>query len=386
MIKVTSDYIIDLNKVQNYLDSDAWESDSGPRRAQDFTEEDQLRYSLDGLLNDYYEDEIKEIPEAKRAQARLFIEDGLIVAGRRVGMLEGVEKELFKIDDTLLTALLDSRLIRVENTHLGRSFEVSHDALVDPILKSKRERNALEEIEENRQRIRAVRRRLAISSIVAIVSLSLLALSIVLYFQAKSAKDSEEQQRIESENNFAKFKKEQIKATRTRYSSFVNSGKSYMNDQEYLKAINEFQKAIETIDFFEEGFSVASARDSIDNNGQEALELMAEAKARSGLEANFNELMDRGNALKRRGRYYYVNAKGVFNEALALGYDDSRARGALNELDGLLKSAFRQFKDEGDVFFRAEAWQDALNMYNQANRIKSDSTVKGQIQKCKANL
>ena len=122
MIKVTSDYIIDLDKVQNYLDSDAWESDSGPRRAQDFTEEDQLRYSLDGLLNDYYEDEIKEIPEAKRAQARLFIEDGLIVAGRRVGMLEGVEKELFKIDDELLGTLLDSRLIRVENTRGNRSF------------------------------------------------------------------------------------------------------------------------------------------------------------------------------------------------------------------------------------------------------------------------
>ena len=76
------------------------------------------------ILNDYYEDEIEELLPEERAIARKFLEEGLIVGGKRVGVTEGVEKEHYYVNEALLNKLLESRLIRVENTHLGKSFEV----------------------------------------------------------------------------------------------------------------------------------------------------------------------------------------------------------------------------------------------------------------------
>ncbi|HRI59684.1 MAG TPA: hypothetical protein PK228_08170 [Saprospiraceae bacterium] len=106
------------------------------------------REDIQSVINDYYEQAIDDLPDELEERARIFIETGLIVGGRRVGITEGVEKEKFGIDEDLLRMLVDSRLIRVENTHLGRSYEVSHDALVEPILKSYEKRRVQQEKED----------------------------------------------------------------------------------------------------------------------------------------------------------------------------------------------------------------------------------------------
>ena len=101
--------------------------------------------SIQSILNDYYESAIDNLPAGEQELARDFIETGLIVANRRVGVTEGVEQERYKIGPELLKALIESRLIRVENTHLGRSYEISHDTLVPAILKSYEIRRKLKE-------------------------------------------------------------------------------------------------------------------------------------------------------------------------------------------------------------------------------------------------
>lgn len=98
---------------------------------------------IQNILRNYYEDTLAEFPPEDETLARDFIERGLIVGGRRVGITEGVEREVWKIEPDLLKRLLDSRLIRAETTHLGKSFEVSHDALVEPIARSFRAREAM---------------------------------------------------------------------------------------------------------------------------------------------------------------------------------------------------------------------------------------------------
>lgn len=103
---------------------------------------------IQSVINDYYEQAIDDLPDELEERARVFIETGLIVGGRRVGVTEGVEKEKYGVEEDLLRLLVDSRLIRVENTHLGRSYEVSHDALVEPILKSYEKRRAQQEKED----------------------------------------------------------------------------------------------------------------------------------------------------------------------------------------------------------------------------------------------
>lgn len=97
---------------------------------------------IQNILRNYYEDTLEEFQEGEQTLARDFIERGLIVGGRRVGVTEGVEREVWKIGPDLLKKLLDSRLVRAEITHLGKSFEVSHDALVEPIARSFRVREA----------------------------------------------------------------------------------------------------------------------------------------------------------------------------------------------------------------------------------------------------
>ncbi|HRI62175.1 MAG TPA: hypothetical protein PK228_20685, partial [Saprospiraceae bacterium] len=77
------------------------------------------------ILQNYYEDTLAEFSPDEQALARDFIERGLIVGGRRVGVTEGVEQEFWHIGPSLLKKLLDSRLVRAETTHLGKSYEVS---------------------------------------------------------------------------------------------------------------------------------------------------------------------------------------------------------------------------------------------------------------------
>ena len=58
------------------------------------------RTGIKSILNNYYEAEISELEPAERPLARKFIEEGLIVGGRRVGVSEGVEKQNFGITAT----------------------------------------------------------------------------------------------------------------------------------------------------------------------------------------------------------------------------------------------------------------------------------------------
>ncbi len=116
---------------------------------------------IDNILHDYYENAIARLNKEEEKKARKFIEEGLIVDGRRVGVNAGVEQRSFGIDEKLLTKLLHSRLIRAQDTHLGRSYEISHDTLVDPILRSYGLRLKREEEEENERQIQIQKELLA---------------------------------------------------------------------------------------------------------------------------------------------------------------------------------------------------------------------------------
>jgi hypothetical protein len=151
------------------------------------------REDIQSIINNYYEKAIENLPDEMEERARNFIETGLIVAGRRVGVNTQTAKEHYGIDEELLRLLVDSRLVRLENTHLGQSIEVSHDALVEPILQSyekrrlKIEQEAAEKemrerelhIEEELKQIAAQekrdneRRRLRLTTVWACVAMSL---------------------------------------------------------------------------------------------------------------------------------------------------------------------------------------------------------------------
>jgi WD40 repeat protein len=116
---------------------------------------------IDTILNDYYEREMGALDPAEQLAARRFIEEGLIVNGRRVGLPEGAEQSRFGIGPALLGKLLASRLLRTETIHLGKIYELSHDTLIDPILRSYEKRHAEEELRRAEQLLAEERTQLA---------------------------------------------------------------------------------------------------------------------------------------------------------------------------------------------------------------------------------
>ena len=84
----------------------------------------------------------------KRLAARMLIEDKLIIDGNRVSLPDVVLLKEKGIDKELLAYLHETHhILRCEpNTTGGISYELSHDTLVAPILKAKKEREDKEEL------------------------------------------------------------------------------------------------------------------------------------------------------------------------------------------------------------------------------------------------
>ena len=126
--------------------------------------------NLDDVYQGYYDHHIQQVgTEADIQAARKLIEEGLIFEEeeRRVSLYEGqIVTPPFNVGQELLKRIEQTRLIRpFPNPGGGYSYEISHDTLVAPILKSKarrleteeRERLRLEAIAEEKTKLEAER-------------------------------------------------------------------------------------------------------------------------------------------------------------------------------------------------------------------------------------
>ncbi|MCP4438786.1 MAG: hypothetical protein GY810_07565 [Aureispira sp.] len=146
------------------------------------------------ILNNYYQNQMASIEDnAERVLAQKLIEEGLIIDGARVSLAESIVLKRYGIGAKLLSKLLSTRLIKPENTHLGKAYEVSHDTLVEPILRSLQERQAVEEQERLAKEKEAQQRLLA---------------------EQQEKLEAEQKRREELERLLENVKKEQNKAAR----------------------------------------------------------------------------------------------------------------------------------------------------------------------------
>ena len=156
-----------------------------------------------GILKNYYDDHIMDLGDDEdQLAARKLLEEGLIADGRRIGVADAVVKGTFGISDELLEKLLESRLIRPENTRLGRTFEISHDTLVAPILKSYDKRRRAEariakqkELEEREQQLAKEQKKrifyYKFAAFAGVLSLVAIGAFVFAYLQWNKAEDSE---------------------------------------------------------------------------------------------------------------------------------------------------------------------------------------------------
>ncbi len=96
------------------------------------------------VFRDYYENQIGRIEDPdEQLAARILIEDGLVYEKeqRRLSIFEGQILDDFGISKDLLRRLVDTHLLRAEpSPRGGYTYELSHDTLVEPVLRAKAKR------------------------------------------------------------------------------------------------------------------------------------------------------------------------------------------------------------------------------------------------------
>jgi WD40 repeat protein len=152
-----------------------------------------------------------QVPGDQRLQVQRLLEEGLILEEeqRRLQLDEGVLLHRYEISPDLLKLLVDQRLLRRESSADGTySYELSHDTLVAPLLREKRERKAREaawQWEEERKAAEAAlkeerRRRRRLALLAGAAGLGLLLSLLALGYALRQQQLAEQQKRVARSN------------------------------------------------------------------------------------------------------------------------------------------------------------------------------------------
>jgi Flp pilus assembly protein TadD len=342
------------------------------------------------ILNDYYEREIDRLPDEQEHCARRFIEEGLIANGKRVGLAEGVEKAQFDVDENLLRQLLDSRLIRAETIHLGKIYEISHDTLVEPILRSYQKRKFEEEkalaqqiLEEEKAKRREAERRRSRAILYALTGFTLFFIALIAGFIAFNAYQAAEKARQEAvasremaqdeqrkaEEAYRKLRTETQQREEAQFKEILERGKTLMAKSDYSLAANEFQLAL-----------------TLRPDDPEARTLLQQSQQKAGVKSRFESLIAEGETLAANGNQSLLAAREKYRQALLLHYNDVTANSRLTALEGPLGKYFSELVGDGDTFFNANGYAEALERYQKALQIREEAYLKSQIRQCRDKL
>ncbi len=337
------------------------------------------------ILNNYYEQEITELGEEERPLARKFFEEGLIVGGRRVGISEGVESETFGIGKELLSKLLASRLLRAENTHLGRSYELSHDTLVAPILQSfeirrRREESAeiLRKQKEHETQLKAERKKRNRARMLAVAGFVLFVISAGLGFLAakqsqiakKAQKEAEDAKVIaERQRDRANEARKKIEVTQLKMAEInLESGKANMEVDKYEAASENFNLVLALEPNIDT--SIVSYNKELFTT---ARQLLKQAKSKNDIQKDFDGYMKSGNDDLKAKRYQSAYAK--FKAARKLDVSAASNRQSDLKIDAAENELIRQVGVEMDKAGRFSKANDCVLVKEKIKKVESISRL-----------
>ncbi|MCP4439923.1 MAG: hypothetical protein GY810_13340 [Aureispira sp.] len=321
------------------------------------------KIGIQHILNNYYEEQIQSIEDVQQKLiARQVIEEGLIVGGVRVSLAEAIVKRNYRVSDELLSQLLKTRLIRIENTHLGRAFEVSHDTLVEPILESfskrfekeqaiklqeeleRQQAAELKKLAEENKDLKLVRMRQHIAG--GIVTFALLVCILILLFLSFS-NQGRHLELTERELTSGVYEKK-----------YFNALRLHLVENKYQEALDAYHETIahvlegystENLDTFNYGVETNGQGNvfyyklrfgitpSIDSLSQPIQDYITACKAK---------LTQKNKAQKLQSYYYYFIESGQLDSAILIGKQAIDVQYSMSEVWEMVSShdnLFRQW-------------------------------------------
>ncbi|MEP6465935.1 MAG: hypothetical protein ABJB05_06500 [Parafilimonas sp.] len=139
---------------------------------------------IKNIFEAYYNKLIESIDKDKIQNVKKLFEDGLIFEKDkiRVSLYEGQIEASYGVDETLLNKLVGTHLIRCEQDTNGKEkYELSHDSLIEPILKAKEIR--IEEEKTSLQKLK-FKKRVVIFGAIAIGIFAIFAIALYMFSQS----------------------------------------------------------------------------------------------------------------------------------------------------------------------------------------------------------
>ena len=138
------------------------------------------------------------------------------------------------------------------------------------------------------------------------------AIAIWQFYEANEAKESEIKERIKAEKNLENYLKKQLESVRERYKKHLEVGKKYVAQSQFEKAIEAYNKAIESAHSYAIELENSLAFELIDIGAQRAIALKQEAQEKLSKKDEFEHFMANGERLFNKGAIHFVNAKKNF--------------------------------------------------------------------------
>jgi hypothetical protein len=150
---------------------------------------EERRAQLRDINRNYYNTCIAKLPENQQSVARLIVENELVTAEdkRRITVDGGMLVSRYRsagATEALLEALKNTYLLRAETTPRGTAYELSHDALIEPILKARGEREAQEARQRQLAAQKAAERKTRRLIALGVLALAVAAGAVVFAFWA----------------------------------------------------------------------------------------------------------------------------------------------------------------------------------------------------------
>lgn len=285
---------------------------------------------LDLIVENYYDERLQVIEDEEQIYAaRRLIEEGLVFEEeeRRLSIYEGQALRSFDLRPEVLQLLVDSHLLRAEpSLRGGYTYELSHDTLIKPILKAKRERLAIEraattakfQAEREKERLtERKKRRQAYGLAIGGLLLALIAITAA-WWAIQQSRIAERARLKMSENAFAlQFALANNLKVEGRYSAAVDSlqradrflatGDQSRREQlqDTIKAWEQVADLIAEFEKLRDGEQLGKAQEVLDQAAQVSGDTRLETQRQSLLRQRqelYSALLEQARGLRNTGR------------------------------------------------------------------------------------